>query len=321
MSKQDKERVAGTENLKVYFKLRSEKYQLVRAVDDVSLSIEQGEVIGLVGESGSGKSTYGRALLRLNEPFSGQVFFQQQEITRKNFKEMRPLRRKMQMIFQDPNSSLNPRMPLEDIIREPIYVNKMGSRKEQIKTVRAVLEQVQLPQDYLNRYPHQLSGGQRQRVAIARALVTKPEFLVADEPVSALDVSVQAQILNLLSELRKQLGLTILMISHDLSVVQYFSDRVAVMYLGKLMEIGMVEDVFQKPMHPYTKALLDSVPEPDPFCIKAVKPIEGDIPSPVNPPSGCVFRTRCPLALKECAAVVPDLITVKAGHKAACIYF
>lgn len=320
MSEVQRNVIAGAKNLKVYFKLGAGKDSYVRAVDDVSLEIYHKEVLGLVGESGSGKSTYGRALLRLNEPWSGRVFFDQQELTKKSPKEMRPLRKQMQMVFQDPNSSLNPRMRLKDIIGEPLYVNKIGSRQERLKLVGKMLEQVQLPADYMDRYPHQLSGGQRQRVSIARALITNPKFLVADEAVSALDVSVQAQILNLLSDLRQQLGLTILMISHDLSVVRYFSDRVAVMYLGKLMEIGTVEQVFQSPAHPYTKALLDAVPEPDPTNIKDVQPIEGDIPSPIHPPSGCVFRTRCPNAVRECATIVPGLTTVASGHEAACIF-
>lgn len=319
MNEQERKMLAQTKNLKVYFKLRSGKHSYVRAVDDVSIGIYHQEVLGLVGESGSGKSTFGRALLRLNKPISGGVYFDQQDITKNSFRAMRPLRKQMQMVFQDPNSSINPRMRLKDIISEPLYVNKIGSRKEQMKQVQEVMEQVQLPKEYMDRYPHQLSGGQKQRVAIARALITKPQFLVADEAVSALDVSVQAQILNLLSDIREQLGLTILMISHDLSVVQYFSDRVAVMYLGKLMEIGTVEQVFDRPAHPYTQALLDSIPDPDPLMIKNVKPIEGDIPSPVNPPSGCVFRTRCPNAVNACAEIVPHMITLTSGHEAACI--
>lgn len=318
MSEQSKKVIAGTKNLKVYFTL-GKKQQYVRAVDDVSLNIYQKEVLGLVGESGSGKSTYGRALLRLIEPSAGKVFFNQIDITKKNTREMRPLRKKMQMVFQDPNSSLNPRMRIKDIIGEPLYVNKIGTRKEQTRIINDVIERVHLSKDYLNRYPYQLSGGQRQRVAIARALVTKPDILIADEPVSALDVSVQAQILNLLTDLRQQLGLSILMISHDLSVVEYFSDRVAVMYLGKIMEVGKVEDVFKNPVHPYTKALLDSVPEPDPSYIKDVKPIEGDIPSPLKPPSGCVFRTRCPRVFEDCATVIPSLTTIHEGHQAACL--
>ncbi|WP_256710709.1 ABC transporter ATP-binding protein [Paenibacillus sp. FSL H8-0548] len=312
--------MASTKNLSVYFKLPSIRKKLwVRAVNDISLSMYKGEVLGLVGESGSGKSTYGRALLRLNEAQSGQIFFQDEEITHLSTKEMRPLRKEMQMVFQDPNSSLNPRMKLMDIIREPLYVNKLGTKQAQEQAVRTILEHVQLPQDSLGKFPHQLSGGQRQRIAIARALVTRPRFLVADEPVSALDVSVQAQIINLLSDLREELGLTILMISHDLSVVQYFADRVAVMYLGKLVEVGTVEEVFNVPAHPYTKALLDAVPEPDPTIIKATRPIDGDMPSPVHPPSGCVFRTRCPLAKEDCERIVPELKEMTPGHLVACI--
>lgn len=318
MNDYSKNILSETKNLKVYFTLEKRK-QYIRAVDDVSLKIARKEVLGLVGESGSGKSTYGRALLRLNEPFDGKIFFNKDDITRKNAGQMRPQRRKMQMVFQDPNSSLNPKLLIKDVIGEPLHVNKIGTSKEREDIIYDVLEKVNLSKEYLKRYPHQLSGGQRQRVAIARALVTNPDFLIADEPVSALDVSVQAQILNLLTDLRQQLNLTILMISHDLSVVEYFSDRVAVMYLGKIMEVGLVEEVFKKPAHPYTKALLDSVPEPDVTHVKDAKPIEGDIPSPLNPPSGCVFRTRCPYAFDDCSKIVPNLINIKEGHQSACL--
>lgn len=311
--------LAETRSLSVHFRLGGWRSRtVVRAVDGVSLGVRRGEVLGLVGESGSGKSTYGRALLRLNAPASGRVLFDGADITDFDAKEMRPLRRHMQMVFQDPHSSLNPRMPLADTIAEPLIVNRIGSREERARRVREALEHVQLPADCLDRRPRQLSGGQKQRVAIARALMTSPSLLVADEPVSALDVSVQAQILNLLSDLREQLRLTIVMISHDLSVVRYFADRVAVMYLGAIVEIGDVEDVFASPAHPYTRALLDAVPEPDPFAATDVSPIAGDIPSPTNPPSGCAFRTRCPLATPACAESKPALREVKPGQEAAC---
>ncbi len=311
--------LAYAKELSVHYKLGGYwSKQLVKAVDRVSLHIQEGEVLGLVGESGSGKSSLGRALIRLASASAGQVYFEQEDISRLSHHRMRPYRKQMQMVFQDPNGSLNPKMRLYDIIVEPLSVNRIGTRKERELRVKEVMEQVQLPLDFLDRYPRQLSGGQKQRAAIARAIVTKPKLLIADEPVSALDVSVQAQVLNLLSDLRRQLNLSILMISHDLSIVHYLADRVAVMYLGRIMEIGEVEDVFHQPAHPYTKALLDAVPEPDPFRPKIIMPIEGDIPSPVSPPSGCVFRTRCPLADKGCAVFVPELTAVRPNHMAAC---
>lgn len=320
MQPSDKGYLSAAEQLSVHFKLgRAREQRWVQAVEDVTIGVRHSEVLGLVGESGSGKSTLGRALLRLNTASSGKVWFNKQEITTRGVRDMRPMRRHMQMIFQDPHSSINPRMRIRDVLCEPLVVNRIGSREEREQRVREVLQQVQLPLDVLDRSAHQLSGGQKQRVAIARALITRPHFIVADEPVSALDVSVQAQILNLLSDLRQSLGLTILMISHDLSVVRYFSDRVAVMYLGRIMEIGTVEDVFDHPAHPYTRALIDSVPEPDLSMMKRAVPIYGEIPSPVDPPSGCVFRTRCPVATPECAVVRPELRTVTSGHEAACI--
>lgn len=316
----EQEVVARAANLKVHFSTGRKKRESLRAVDDVSLSIHRNEVLGLVGESGSGKSTYGRALLRLNDATAGQIFFEGQDLTSKTRREMRPLRSQMQMIFQDPNSSLNPRIRVADAIAEPLRINKIGTPQERRRRVEEMLEQVQLPREYLTRFPHQLSGGQKQRVSIARALITRPKLLVADEAVSALDVSVQAQILNLLSDLQQRLGLTILMISHDLAVVRYFADRVAVMYLGKLMEVGPVERVFARPAHPYTRALLDAVPVPDPARVNVDKPIQGELPSPTHPPSGCVFRTRCSEAVAECATTVPALRRVSPGHESACIF-
>lgn len=310
--------LAGTRNLRVQFQTGKHEPPLV-AVNDVSLDIYPGEVLGLVGESGSGKSTYGRALLRLVDAHSGTVHFKGRDVTEESRRNMRPMRRQMQMVFQDPNSSLNPRMRIGAIVAEPLRIHEIGPRSERLGMVEEMLGHVQLPLDYLDRYPHQLSGGQRQRVAIARALITQPDFLVADEAVSALDVSVQAQIVNLLADLRREFGLTILMISHDLSVVQYLADRVAVMYLGRVMETGSVRQVFAEPAHPYTQALLDAVPEPDPEKVKDARPISGDIPSPAEPPSGCVFRTRCPHATDECAVEIPGFAEVGNGHDAACI--
>ena len=319
MENRNRHIVAETKKLRVYFHTGGKNRRCVHAVEDVSIRLYGNEVLGLVGESGSGKSTLGRAFLRLNKPDAGQVFFDGRDITYYDNHSMRPLRKRMQMIFQDPNSSLNPGMRIRNIIGEPLLVNHMGTKKEQLQLVREALDQVMLPGDCLERFPRQLSGGQRQRVAIARALVTRPSFLVADEPVSALDVSVQAQILNLLADLRELLGLTILMVSHDLSVVRYFSDRVAVMYLGRIVEYGSVDNIFNHPRHPYTIALLDSVPEPDTDHISHIRPIEGDIPNPADPPSGCVFRTRCPKASQECAYIIPGLTAITPDHQAACL--
>jgi len=325
MQSAEREVVARVERLKVHFSVDKKKARkgqqggYLRAVDDVSLDVRKNEVLGLVGESGSGKSTCGRALLRLNEVSGGRVFFEEEELTTKSRREMRPLRREMQMIFQDPNSSLNPRIRVGDAIAEPLRINRIGTAAEQQARVEEMLDQVQLPREYLGRYPHQLSGGQKQRVSIARALITRPRLLVADEAVSALDVSVQAQILNLLSDLQQRLGLTILMISHDLSVVRYFSDRVAVMYLGRLMEVGPVDEVFARPAHPYTRALLDAIPVPDPSRVNIAQPIRGELPSPTAPPSGCVFRTRCAAAIPACAATVPELRHVSPDHQSACL--
>lgn len=319
MSNNELEEIMCSENLSVHFKTGKSK-QLLKAVDNISLPVYKGEVLGLVGESGSGKSTFGRALLRMNTPSSGNIYFRNENITDYNLNKMKPLRKYMQMIFQDPNSSLNPRMKLKEIIREPLYVNKIESKKQQLNMVKQVLEHVQLPIDALEKYPSQLSGGQRQRVAIARAIVTKPQFIVADEPVSALDVSVQAQILNLLSDLRQELNLTILFISHDLATVEYFADRVAVMYLGRIVELGSVDTIFKKPSHPYTKALMESIPEPDPCISLNFEAIKGELPSPTSPPSGCVFRTRCPIATDACAEIVPELKHINDDHQVACIH-
>jgi oligopeptide transport system ATP-binding protein len=277
-------------------------------------------VLGLVGESGSGKTTIGQAMLRLIEPTAGRVLFHGQDITRLPDRQLKPFRRQAQPIFQDPFGSLNPRMTVEEIIGEPLSVHHIGNgRKERRLRVLALLEQVGLPRDSLARYPHQFSGGQRQRISIARALAVEPALIIADEPVSALDVSIQAQIINLLRELQLRLKLAMLFIAHDLAVVEYISDRVIVLYLGRIMEVGPAKSLIRSAKHPYTEALISAVPEPEPD--RAVKRIvlQGDLPSPIDPPSGCVFRTRCPYALPACAEKVPELRQVGSGHAKACI--
>jgi oligopeptide transport system ATP-binding protein len=292
----------------------------VRAVDDVSFEIAAGEVLGLVGESGSGKTTIGLAMLRLIEPTAGRILFRGEDITRLPDKRLKPFRRQAQPIFQDPFGSLNPRMTVEEIIGEPLAVHHIGnSRQERRRRVLALLEQVGLPRDSLSRYPHQFSGGQRQRISIARALAVEPALIIADEPVSALDVSIQAQIINLLRELQLRLKLAMLFIAHDLAVVEYISDRVIVLYLGRIMEVGPAKTLIRAPKHPYTEALISAVPEPEPDRVGKRIVLQGDLPSPIDPPSGCVFRTRCPYALAACAEKVPQLRQVDPGHAKACI--
>lgn len=293
----------------------------VHAVSDVSLKIYQGETLALVGESGCGKSTLGRLLLRLIELTSGQVIFDGTDIGTLKGKELREFRKQMQIIFQDPYASLNPRMNVEKIISEPLITHKVyGSKEETRKRVLELMQEVGIPVEFIHRYPHQFSGGQRQRIGIARALALQPKLIVCDEPVSALDVSIQSQVLNLLDDLQEQYGLTYLFISHDLSVVRHISDRVCVMFLGCICEIGSTEEIYEKPMHPYTRFLLDSVPQPDPTMRDDDKELlTGEIPSPVNPPSGCRFRTRCPYATEKCAQQVPELREI-GGRQVACHY-
>jgi peptide/nickel transport system ATP-binding protein len=291
----------------------------VRAVHDVSFSVRDGEVLGLVGESGSGKSTIGRLLLRLLDPTTGTIRFEGKDISRLSERALRPLRRRMQIVFQDPYASLNPRLRIRQILGEALDAHGLARGKARAARIAELLELVGLSADHADRYPHEFSGGQRQRIGIARALAVEPRLIVADEPVSALDVSVQAQVLNLLQDLRRRLGLSMVLISHDLDVVELMCDRIAVLYLGRLMEVGTAEQVNRSPRHPYTRALLSASPKPDPDAPKTRRLLKGDLPSPKSPPSGCVFRTRCPLAIETCATTVPVLEAVAHGHSVACI--
>ncbi|ACE89668.1 ABC transporter ATP-binding protein [Rhizobium phaseoli] len=285
----------------------------------ISFDIGKGEVVGLVGESGSGKTTIGRSVLRLIEPSAGSVRFDDTELTGLSSSAMRRLRPRMQYIFQDPFASLSPRMTIGEILTEGLKIQGLGTAKERLERARAALEQVDLPTDAVNRYAHEFSGGQRQRIGIARALTLAPEFIVADEPVSALDVSIQAQVINFLRDLQQRLGLTMLFISHDLAVVEYICDRVIVLYLGRIMEIAPSAVLYARPLHPYTRALLSAIPSPDPEAPRNRQILKGDIPSPADPPSGCVFRTRCPKALAACGETVPELREMTPGHFKACI--
>ncbi|MCZ8102882.1 MAG: ATP-binding cassette domain-containing protein [Burkholderiales bacterium] len=291
----------------------------VRAVQDVSFEIGRGQVLGLVGESGSGKTTVGRSILRLIEPTSGEVIFDGVDIVALGPEEMRQQRRQMQIIFQDPFASLNPRMTVGEIVGQAIDIHDLARGREREDRIADLLTRVGLTPAHARRYPHEFSGGQRQRIGIARALAVKPSFLVADEPVSALDVSIRAQVVNLLEDLKEEFGLTLLFIAHDLGIVEHISDRVAVMYLGRIMEIASSRDLYTNPRHPYTQALLSAVPIPDPTVRRERIILQGDIPSPLNPPSGCVFRTRCPVAKPECAQTIPPLTERGTGHLAACI--
>ena len=290
----------------------------VKAVDDVSLSIQRGETLGLVGESGCGKSTFGRAILRLEEPTAGEVWFDGDNILAYEREQLRALRQKMQIIFQDPFSSLNPRKPVSSIVGEPLLIHGMKSRRERDARVLELLRVVGLRQEHMRRYPHMFSGGQRQRIGVARALALNPQLVVCDEAVSALDVSIQAQVLNLLKDLQEDFGLTYLFISHDLHVVEHISDRVAVMYLGKIVEVAASELIYARPLHPYTQALLSASPMPDPTHRRKRIILKGDVPSPIDPPPGCRFHTRCPFAEAICAEKEPALREVKSGHQAAC---
>ena len=312
------------ENLRKYFPIRGGVLQRVvnnlKAVDGISFDVQAGEVVGLVGESGSGKTTVGRTILRLEDATDGAVRFGGTNVMCLGASDMRAYRKRMQIIFQDPYASLNPREKVRDILVHPLKLHQIGHSSEHEDRAAALLEKVGLSRDHLDRFPHEFSGGQRQRIGIARALAVEPEFIVADEPVSALDVSIQAQVINLLDDLRSDLDLTMLFIAHDLGVVEHICDRVIVMYLGRVMEIASTTDLYARPNHPYTQALLSAVPIPEPGKRRNRVILKGDIPSPISPPSGCVFRTRCPIATNDCANITPELKTVGEGQASACIH-
>ncbi|WP_017755470.1 ABC transporter ATP-binding protein [Calidifontibacillus oryziterrae] len=316
------ETLLQVENLKKHFPIKGGILQKqvgeVKAVDGLSFVVKKGETLGIVGESGCGKSTTGRLITRLIEPTEGKIIFDNQEITKLSTNEMRKLRREMQMVFQDPFASLNPRHTVEKILEEPLIVHGIGNTKERKKLVQEMLEVVGLSSYHAKRYPHQFSGGQRQRIGIARALMTKPKLIIADEPVSALDVSIQSQVLNLLEDLQKEFQLTYIFIAHDLGVVRHISDRVAVMYLGRMVELSDSENLYKKPLHPYTRALLAAVPIPDPDYVKEDTLLTGDIPSPSNPPTGCAFHTRCSECMEICKTDRPDFREIESGHYVAC---
>lgn len=310
-------------NVKKYFplqrKLFSKKQDYVKAVDGVSFAVKEGETLSIVGESGCGKSTTGRVLMKLLEATEGKIIFEGKDITHLNDDEIRPYRKEFQMVFQDPYASLNPRLTVKEIIEEPLIVHNFEKEKR-AERIAELLEVVGLNKYHADRYPHEFSGGQRQRIGIARALAVHPKLIIADEPVSALDVSIQSQILNLLKDLQEQYKLTYVFIAHDLSVVEHISDRVGVMYLGRLVELADRDELFQGPLHPYTKALLSAVPIPDPTIKRERILLKGDIPSPANPPSGCTFHTRCPFAQSLCKEQVPEFKELRDGHFVACHY-
>ncbi|MDF2683387.1 MAG: dipeptide transporter ATP-binding protein [Brevibacillus sp.] len=316
------EELLVVKNLKKYYPITGGvlggEVGVVKAVDDVSFAVKRGETLGLVGESGCGKSTTGRSLLRLIEPTAGEIYFDGVNVSSLSKDGMRKMRRDMQIVFQDPFASLNPRHNIEKILEEPLVVHGIGTSAERKKRVLEMLEVVGLSSYHARRYPHQFSGGQRQRIGIARALMLNPKLIVADEPVSALDVSIQSQVLNLMQDLQREMSLTYLFIAHDLSVVRHISDRVGVMYLGRIVELTTSGQLYSNPLHPYTQALLSAVPTPDPDAVRERVILQGDVPSPANPPSGCTFHTRCPHVTDECRTIRPDFRDVGDGHFVAC---
>lgn len=327
MNNADENIILEVKNLKLHFPIHAgilrRQVGAIRAVDGVNFKLRDGEVLGLVGESGCGKTTVGRTLLRLYEPTAGEIWFHTEDgkkvnLANLNQRQMKPYRRELRMIFQDPFSSLNPRFTVKDIIGEPLAIHGIAHGKEAEKRVAELMESVGLNPRLMQRYPHEFSGGQRQRIGLARALTLDPRLVIADEPVSALDVSVQAQVLNLLQELQRRLGLTLIFIAHDLSVVEHISDRIAVMYVGKIVEMTETETLLDEPLHPYTEALLSAIPPPDPAIRMERIQLEGEVPSPANPPSGCVFHPRCLYAKDRCKVEIPELVERKPGHWVSC---
>ena len=322
---EQREALVSIDHLKTYFRVGKglEKRHVIKAVDDISFDIYKGETFGLVGESGSGKSTLGRTIVKIHEPTAGKILVHGKDIANLSGAELKKFRKSTQLIFQDPYASLNPRMTVGEIIREPLVIHRVyPTRKEQDEIVAELLQIVGLKSDHIRRYPHEFSGGQRQRIAIARTLALNPEFIVCDEPISALDVSIQAQIINLLKWIQKESGISYLFIAHDLNMVKRISDRIGVMYLGRLVEIGDSRDLYENPMHPYTQGLVSAVPVPDPVASKSKARVTlgGELPSPLDPPSGCPFRTRCPYAMRHCAEEMPTLKDV-GGRLVACHQF
>lgn len=313
------------ENLNKTFKIKSKKFfeppKELKAVNNVSFEIFQGETLGIIGESGSGKSTLGKSLIRLIEPTSGKIMYKDKSLLDLSSQDMKSIRKEIQVIFQDPYSSLDPRKTAGSLVEEPLVIHNVGTPDERRKKVKELFELVGLNESHLIRYPHEFSGGQRQRICIARALALDPTIIVADEPVSALDVSVQAQVINLMKDLQKKLNLTYLFISHDLSVVKYISSRIAIMYLGRIVEIGNSKDIYDEPLHPYTQTLFSAIPPESPFDSREQISLKGEIPSPINLPKGCAFASRCPRATEKCREVLPELREIKEGHKAACLIY